>query len=301
MLSLPELSALWETYKEDWQCPVQEFSLGPHVFTQQGAPYIMGVINLSPDSWYRESVVLNTEAAIERGKLLTLSGASIVDLGAESSLLHARRASIEEQKQAFLPIVRELAEQNVLVSVETYYADVALAGLKAGARIINLTGPRESRKIYAMVGAFDAAVIINYVEGPNVREVGEIRLVADPIAPLYEYFAREIELASKAGVKRIWVDPGLGFYYSNLQDSAERVRRQMEIFLGTFRLRRLGWPTCHALPHAFEYFEEEVRVAEPFFAVLAILGKTDLLRTHEVRKVRGVVRSLQIYHPKLAR
>ena len=84
----------------------------------------------------------------------------------------------------------------------------------------------------------------------------------------------------------------MGFYYKNLQDSAVRVRHQMQTFLNTFRLRKLGWPVCHAMPHAFEYFEEEVRCAEPFFAVLALLGKTDLLRTHEVAKVRGVVRTL---------
>jgi dihydropteroate synthase len=66
----------------------------------------------------------------------------------------------------------------------------------------------------------------------------------------------------------------------------------MQVFLNGFRLRTLGWPVCQALPHAFECFEDEVRSAEPFFAVLALLGQTDLLRTHEVPKVRGVLRAL---------
>jgi hypothetical protein len=79
-----------------------------------------------------------------------------------------------------------------------------------------------------------------------------------------------------------------------LQDSAVRVRRQMMIFLQTFRLRDLGFPICHALPHAFDYFGEEVRCAEPFFAVLAALGKTDLFRTHEVPRIRAVLDTLRI-------
>ena len=66
----------------------------------------------------------------------------------------------------------------------------------------------------------------------------------------------------------------------------------MKVFLNTFRLRQLGWPVCHALPHAFEYFGEEVRTAESFFAVLAALGKTSLFRTHEVPKVRAVLETL---------
>ena len=112
---------------------------------------------------------------------------------------------------------------------------------------------------------------------------------------MYDYFARQIELARKCGVEKIFIDPGLGFYYRNLQDSAVRVRHQMRVFLNSFRLRKLGHPVCHALPHAFEYFGEEVRSAEPFFAVLAALGKTDLFRTHEVPKTRAVLETLAVY------
>jgi dihydropteroate synthase len=97
------------------------------------------------------------------------------------------------------------------------------------------------------------------------------------------------------GVEKIIIDPGLGFYYRNLQDSAVRVRHQMNVFLNTFRLRALGFPICHALPHAFEYFGEEVRCAEPFFAVLAALGKTDLFRTHEVPRIKAVLDTLGVY------
>ena len=101
-------------------------------------------------------------------------------------------------------------------------------------------------------------------------------------------------LAEQCGVTRIFIDPGLGFYYRNLQDSAQRIRHQMRVFLNTFRLRSLGHPVCNALPHAFERFGEEVRSAEPFFALLAALGKTDLFRTHEVPKVKAVLETLAL-------
>src|SRR5678809_607986 len=101
-------------------------------------------------------------------------------------------------------------------------------------------------RLFRMVAAHDAAVIICYVQGKNVREVGDFDFRADPTAMSYEYFARETERAANLGVNRIFIDPGLGFYYRNLQDSAQRVRHQMKVFLNTFRLRKLGWPTCHA-------------------------------------------------------
>jgi hypothetical protein len=90
---------------------------------------------------------------------------------------------------------------------------------------------------------------------------------------MYEYFAQEIETATKYGVRKIFIDPGLGFYYKNLQDSSLRIGYQMKTFLNTFRLRKLGFPVCHALPHAFECFGEEVRSAEPFFLCLGCTGK----------------------------
>ncbi len=146
-----------------------------------------------------------------------------------------------------------------------------------------------------MVAAHDAAVIICFVAGKNVREVGDFDLSTDPIPMMCDYFSRQIEIAQRNGVEKIFLDPGLGFYYRNLQDSAVRVRHQMNVFLNTFRLRTLGFPVCHALPHAFEYFGNEVRCAEPFFAVLAALGKTDLFRTHEVPRIKAVLDTMKSF------
>ena len=140
----------------------------------------------------------------------------------------------------------------------------------------------------------DAALILCHVQGANVREVGDLDLSGDTVGRMCDQFARQIETAQQAGVTKIILDPGLGFYYRNLQDSTARVRYQMRVFLNTFRLRPLGWPLCHALPHAFEYFGEEVRSAEGFFAVLAALGGTHLFRTHEVPRVKAVLDTLAL-------
>jgi len=173
---------------------------------------------------------------------------------------------------------------------------VTRASLEAGANILNLTGMEALDEIFKMTAAHDAAVIICFVAGKNVRDVGDLDFSADPVEMMRGYFSRQIETAQRHGVKKIFLDPGLGFYYRNLQDSAVRVRHQMNIFLNTYRLRALGFPVCHALPHAFEFFRDEVRSAEPFFAVLAALGKTDLFRTHEVPRVKAVLETLKAWH-----
>jgi len=295
MLKLENLAELLEKKHAAASARVEEFSIGGKKFNFNSQPAIMGVVNLSADSWYRESVCLSAESAIQRGKILAAQGAQIIDVGAESTLANAARANDELQKSKLIPVIKKMRAEKIPVSVETYSQKVARAALEAGANVLNLTGNAHSKEIFKMAAAHDAAVIICFVQGKNVREVGDFDLNADPIEMMRDYFSRQIEIARRNGVEKIFLDPGLGFYYRNLQDSATRVRHQMNIFLNTFRLRELGFPVCHALPHAFEFFQDEVRCAEPFFAVLAALGKTDLFRTHEVSKIKAVLETMKVF------
>ena len=292
MLTSEYLAELVARHGEAVRARVKEFSIGGKEFRWNERAAVMGVINLSADSWYRESVCLSTEAAVKRARVMVAQGAEVIDLGAESTLAHAARAGAGLQNSKMLPVIRELRGLEAPISVETYNLEVARKCFEAGASILNLTGVEASEEMYRVVRDFNGAVIICYVQGKNVREVGEFDFGADPVGLMQDYFAREIEAAKRVGVERIFIDPGMGFYYRNLQDSAVRVRHQMTVFLNTFRLRTLGWPVCHALPHAFEFFGEEVRSAEPFFAVLAALGKTNLFRTHEVAKTKAVLETL---------
>ena len=295
MLGLKDLAAIAAEHAVDLEAEVRPFDIAGQVAFPREQPAIMGVINLSADSWYRQSICTSVQAAVERGSELQAQGAAIIDIGAESTLGQAQRVNSIEQQQKLLPVISQLTSQGVIVSAETYDAEVAKACLEAGAKVLNLTGTTDSETIYRLAAEHDAAVIVCYVAGGNVREVGNIPLDDDPIPRMADYFSREIETAGRCGLAKGFVDPGLGFYYGNLQDSSVRIRHQMKTFLNAFRLRTLGWPLCNALPHALECFEEELRSAEPFFSVLAALGGTDLFRTHEVPRVRAVLRTLGVY------
>lgn len=300
MLTLEWLSEIWERYREAARMPAKRFAIGQNQLETGGRPLLMGVINLSPQSWYRESVCLSREAAVRRGRVLIDQGADIVDVGGESTLSYADRVSHDAQIEAVVPIVTELASAGIHVSVETYSDQVALAALDAGAVIINMTGMRHNEAIYRLAASYGAAVIVSYLQGENVRTVGDLKFGGDPFHDFREYFEIQIRIAANQSLKKLFLDPGMGFYYRNLQDGRRRVRYQMETLLQTFRLGSLGFPVCHALPHAFDFFREEVRVAEPFFAVLAALGKTHLFRTHEVARVKSVLDTLQSFESDLA-
>lgn len=295
MLRMEDLAELATTFHAAGAGGVRSYEIGGEQFDFAKHPHIMGVINLSAESWYRESVCLSAEAAIQRATVLQAQGADIIDIGAESTLAHARLADAALQQSQLVPVIRALRGQDILVSAETYQPEVARACLEAGANVINLTGNEHLPEIARITAEHNAALILCYVQGPDVRHVQDFDFSSDPVQMMRDHFARICEVAVKAGAQKLFIDPGLGFYYRNLQDSAVRVRHQMKVFLNTFRLRDLGFPVCHALPHAFEYFGEEVRCAEPFFAVLAALGKTDLFRTHEVPRTKAVLDTMRVY------
>ena len=295
MLALEDLLNVALQHEAALHARVAAFDVGGRHFDFNNETAVMGVINLSSNSWYRESVCLNAGQAIRRGRVLHAQGADLVDIGAESSLPHAVTVTEMDQHLQLLPVLTALAKEGIATSIETYHASVARACLRAGAAVINLTGARDGVDVYRAVAEHDAAVIICFVNGRHVRDVDNVPLAGDPNQMLYDYLAREVEIATQQGVSKIFVDAGLGFYYRNLQDSGKRINFQISAFLNSFRLRSLGFPVCNALPHAFEHFGEEVRSAEVFFAVLAKLGKTDLLRTHEVARIKAVLGAMGTY------
>jgi len=296
MLNAETLLTLLSRHADALGRPVQEFSLGGRVFDFNRRRALMGVINLSADSAYRESVCTTPEAAIARGRTLQEQGADWVDLGAESSLPDARRVTPGEQIDLLVPVVKALAREGAVVSAESYYPEVLEAAALAGARVFNLTGAREEKDAWKLAARHDTAVIHCHVQGETVRDVGDFALHGDMTEEWINQFRERIRRAEALGVRKHIVDPGLGFYYANLTDGEERINHQISTFLNAFRLAALGWPILNILPHAPEVFgESHRRSAEPFFAVLALLGGSHILRTHEVDTVARIRRIMEGY------
>jgi dihydropteroate synthase len=295
VISLSLLAELANAYRDDLDQPVRPLRLGPRLLDLDAQPAVMGCINLSRESTYRDSVAVSLESAVRRGRVLDAQGADIIDVGAESSTPKAPRVSPQEQIAALVPVVDQLSALDVAISVETYHPDVARACLRAGARMINYSGgiPND-QAVFDLVADFDAAIVLCYLPGTDARDVQEQGCDPDPIPMFLDHFAPRVEAARERGVENVVIDPGIGFSAGPPTSPAERVNRQTRILLNTLRLRRLGLPVCHALPHAFDLFEDQFRTAEAFFAVLAHLGGCSILRTHEVARVVPVLTALRI-------
>ena len=293
MISLADLADLNDRHRDDLALPVAPVTVGDGVMVGDGAVTVMGTVNLSRDSIYRESVAVSTEAAVRKARVQAALGAGIVDLGAEASGEKAARVGPAEQVDRLRPVVSALRDE-LVVSVETYRPEVADALLSAGARVLNLTGREGEDDMLRLLAEHDATVLMCFGEAANVREDGELPVDGDPMQALADHFGPRVARARELGVERVIVDPAVGFHYANLTDRLERVRSQTRILSQSFRLRSLGVPVGITLPHAFEVFEDEFRKAEGFFAVFAALGGSHLLRVHEVGHVDRVLRALDL-------
>lgn len=292
MINLASLARLAERYRDDLDRPVGPLLIGDRVFDVDRQPVLMGTLNLSPDSTYRESIATGTESAVRKGRVMLAHGADLVDVGAESSSAGTARVTVAEQIDRLVPVVRGLVEAGLIVSAETYEPAVVRACLEAGAELLNLTGAAHNDDIFRMAAEHRATVVLCYVGGANVRDITDVTLDEDPLPGLIDHFAARIERATSLGVERLVIDPGIGFYYGNLINPTVRARHQLMMIAHTFRLRRFGLPICNAMPHAFDIFEDQFRTAEGFFTVFGLLGGTSIFRIHEVAHVRAVLNAM---------
>ena len=293
MITLRDLAALATEHADDLDHTVEPFRIGRRTFDTDAEPVIMGVVNLSSDSWYHDSVATTRESALRRATVLMAQGAHLVDVGAESVQKAAERVGADDQSASLVPVIEDMVGAGVPVSVESYHPSVVEACLAAGASVLNLTGSVDDEAMFTLAAAHDASVVLCHVDGGNPRELGDAAPErSDPFAAMHEQFERRVAHARELGVRSVSIDPGVGFTFAWDPTPGERSSYQASVLLQSFRLRHLGVPICHAMPAAHHLFGEEFRTAEGFFTVLASLGGTGIYRTHEVPRIRAVLTAM---------
>ncbi len=174
---------------------------------------LMGVINVTPDSFSDGGEALEARAAVARGAAMLQDGADILDVGGESTRPGAAPVAVAEEIARVVPVVRELAAAGALVSIDTRRAAVMEAAIASGARIVNdvtaLTGEARARSLIAKAGV---SVILMHMQGePATMQLAPS--YEDAASEVYDWLAEQVAVCEGAGIgrQRIAVDPGIGF------------------------------------------------------------------------------------------
>jgi len=206
-------------------------------------PLVMGVLNITPDSFSDGGEFLATEAALDHAKLLIMGGANIIDVGGESTRPGAPRVDPAVELSRVLPVIEaitaELAKTNrrdVRISIDTMNATTALAAVSAGAQIINdVSGGLADPRMFAAAAATGAQLVISHWRGFS-NEMDQLNTYVDLAAEVATELKLRIDAAIAAGVSRekIILDPGLGF--------AKDMGQNWELVARLDELEKLGLP-----------------------------------------------------------
>jgi len=199
-------------------------------------PRLMGVVNVTPDSFSDGGLYLDPDAAVGHGDELARAGAAILDVGGESTRPGAEEVSEAEELRRVVPVITGLAGGGTDISVDTSKATVAEAALDAGAAIVNdVTALRGDGEMAALCADRGATVVLMHMLG-SPRTMQENPVYGDVVDEVKAFLADRIEAAVAAGVaeQRIWLDPGIGF--------GKTAAHNLELLRRLGELRELGRP-----------------------------------------------------------
>jgi dihydropteroate synthase len=252
---------------------------------------VMGVVNVTPDSFSDGGRYLDADAAVTHALGLVEDGADIVDIGGESTRPHADPVTSEEERERVLPVIEHLAAAHpgLAISIDTRKPEVAAAALAAGACIVNDVSGGRSEGMFDVVREADAGMVLMHMLG-EPKTMQEAPHYDDVVAEVKEYLRGRIEAAEWAGIRpqALAIDPGIGFG-KNLEHNLALIRHLdaladlgRPILVGPSRKRFIG---------AILDLPEGERVEGTAGAVAWLVGRgAHIVRVHDVRQIVRVVR-----------
>ena len=256
-------------------------------------PRLMGIVNVTPDSFSDGGLFLDPERAIAHGRRLVAEGADLVDVGGESTRPGAAAVSVEVELERTVPVVSELARAGAEVSIDTSKSEVARAALDAGASIVNdVTALRGDPELAAACAERGCGLVLMHMQG-SPRTMQDNPTYADVVDDVKAFLAERVALAIDTGVDadRVWIDPGIGFG-KTVEHNLKLLRRLGElgdlgqtIVIGTSRKSFLGRLTGR---------EVADRIGGSIASnVLALANGADVFRVHDVAQTRAALLAAQ--------
>ncbi len=242
----------------------------------------MGVINVSPDSKNTHTVARSVDEALLMADRYHQWGATLIDLGGQSSHLDNPTIDASDEVSRVVPVVEALAAEGHLVSIDTWKSEVAEAAILAGAVIVNDTGGLADPQMREVVAGSDVAVIAVHVEGANPHAVDEVEIRDDKAEVTAEQFRALLDDLARDGIENVILDPGIALNYRGDYEAYSRM--QLQVIAGSDHLRQLGRPILMPIPRKRDGHRLAVYIG------MALEHEADIIRVHDVAMACDLVR-----------
>jgi dihydropteroate synthase len=261
------------------------WKIGGEIFDLSTRGWIMGVLNVTPDSFSDGGRFFQAPQALGQARKMIAAGANIIDIGGESTRPGADAVDVAEEKRRVIPVIKELANE-ALISIDTSKAEVAAAALEAGAKIVNdVTGGRDDEAMWPLLAERDAGFIIMHMQG-TPRTMQRAPSYHDVVAEVADFFRQQYARALQFGVDPMTLafDPGIGFgktlaHNLSLLKNLPRLRiHDRPLVIGVSRKSFLGKISGHN-----GSIHDRLVPTVAFTSLLRMNG-ADVLRVHDVEE-----------------
>lgn len=251
-------------------------------FLSGSQPAIMGILNITPDSFSDGGRYFNIDEAVKHAAELIDAGADIIDIGGESTRPGSEAISEEEELKRVIPVIEIIREKypDVILSIDSTKSKVIHQSLSLGVKIVNdISGLTFDPEIAGIAAEYDASLVLMHIKGtPKIMQKDPF--YDDVVCEIFDFFTKQISLAEKYGVKNIILDPGFGFG-KRLNDNYEILQRLNEIkafgkpvLIGVSRKSFLGKSVSLGI--------DDRDTATVIAETIAVSGGADIIRTHNV-------------------
>ena len=260
----------------------------PQQIKLSDGPYIMGIINVTPDSFSDHGLYATTEKAIEHAERLIQEGADILDIGGESTRPGSLEVRVEEELRRVIPVVEILSLKNVPISVDTSKPEVMQAAINAGASIINDVNALQAPGAIEIVAKSNAMVCLMHMKG-KPRSMQENPHYVDVVSEVKNFLQQRIDTANSSGIPcdRLIIDPGFGFgktFEHNLElfrNIDQFTKMNIPVLVGLSRKSMLGKITGNDVDNRVH--------ASVAAALLAVTKGAKILRVHDVKATKDAI------------
>ena len=264
---------------------------------------VMGVVNVTPDSFSDGGQHDDTKSAVAHGLRLIGEGADTLDIGGESTAPDSRPVSEEEESARVLPVVEQLASRGIAVSVDTWKASVAERALEAGAWMINdVTALRGGSQMAEVLARRSCPVTIMYAKDPTPRTTPRDREYGDVVAEIIEFLRERLAFAASRGIARdrIVIDPGMGAFVSGSPEPSLEILKRLGEFTALGQPVLVGASRKGFIGKVLDLPIDERVEGSVACAAIAVWNGARIVRVHDVRETARTVRmvdAIRTGHP----